>query len=70
MKTAYAYHWAARAVCLIFVPITVYILCFRAHFAILNNSGPGDGVMDSMFQARLNRNKILNSPAGSPVLSS
>ncbi|KAJ9064255.1 Protein O-mannosyltransferase 2, variant 3 [Entomophthora muscae] len=62
-KTVYVYHWIARFICLIFIPITVYILCFRAHFAILNNSGPGDGVMDSLFQARLNRNKILNSPA-------
>ncbi|KAI0226573.1 Protein O-mannosyltransferase 2 [Massospora cicadina] len=31
-------------------------------FAILNNSGPGDGVMDSLFQARLNRNQLGRSP--------
>ncbi|KAI9295105.1 PMT-domain-containing protein [Neoconidiobolus thromboides FSU 785] len=58
----YAKHWITRAFGLIFMPVFVYLLCFKIHFKILNNSGPGDATMDTLFQARLNRNELWKSP--------
>ncbi|BGP17531.1 hypothetical protein JCM10213_004073 [Rhodosporidiobolus nylandii] len=46
-------HFAARAVCLIAVPATFYLAMFAIHFAILSNSGEGDGFMSSEFQHTL-----------------
>lgn len=31
-KRVYARHWVARIVCLIGLPIMVYMLCFKIHF--------------------------------------
>ncbi|KAF8902820.1 glycosyl transferase [Gymnopilus junonius] len=36
-----AKHWGARVLCLIIVPILVFMLSFKIHFMILNHSGPG-----------------------------
>ncbi|OCF73163.1 dolichyl-phosphate-mannose-protein mannosyltransferase [Kwoniella mangroviensis CBS 8886] len=46
-------HFAARGLCLIVVPLTFYMLMFRIHFWILNESGDGDGFMSSEFQHTL-----------------
>lgn len=46
-------HFASRVVGLIVVPIVVYIFSFYIHFLILENSGPGDAQMSSLFQANL-----------------
>ncbi|KAK4049599.1 Dolichyl-phosphate-mannose--protein mannosyltransferase 1 [Microbotryomycetes sp. JL201] len=48
-----ARHFAARAVCLIAVPSLFYLSMFAIHFAILSNSGDGDGFMSSEFQHTL-----------------
>ncbi|KAM0750753.1 glycosyltransferase family 39 protein [Meredithblackwellia eburnea MCA 4105] len=48
-----AKHFLARAVCLIAVPVVFYMSMFAIHFAILSNSGEGDGFMSSEFQHTL-----------------
>ncbi|KAH9817102.1 family 39 glycosyltransferase [Melampsora americana] len=58
----YARHWVARIVCLIGLPIMVYMLCFKIHFLILNRSGPGDAQMSSLFQANLWGNDFARHP--------
>lgn len=62
--TVYAAHWVARAITLIAVPMAVYVACFKAHFAVLSKSGPGDNQMSSLFQAQLEGNKFGESPLG------
>ncbi|KAJ9113820.1 hypothetical protein QFC19_000013 [Naganishia cerealis] len=46
-------HFAARALCLIVVPILFYMFMFQIHFWVLNRSGEGDGFMSSEFQHTL-----------------
>lgn len=46
-------HFFARAVCLIGVPVIFYMAMFEIHFAILQNSGDGDGFMSAEFQHTL-----------------
>lgn len=46
-------HFIARAICLILVPIVFYMMMFGIHFAVLQNSGDGDGFMSSKFQHTL-----------------
>ncbi|KDE07476.1 hypothetical protein MVLG_02340 [Microbotryum lychnidis-dioicae p1A1 Lamole] len=46
-------HFVARALCLIAIPIVFYMAMFKIHFAILSNSGDGDGFMSSEFQHTL-----------------
>lgn len=48
-----AQHLAARVVGLIVIPVLVYMFSFYLHFLILENSGPGDAQMSSLFQANL-----------------
>lgn len=56
-------HVAARVVGLIIVPALVYMFSFALHFAILQNSGPGDAQMSSLFQANLRGTEVgKNSP--------
>ncbi|KAL6304053.1 glycosyltransferase family 39 protein [Sparassis latifolia] len=47
-------HFAARALCLIAVPVLFYMFMFWIHFLILQNPGDGDGFMSSEFQHTLN----------------
>uniref|UniRef100_UPI00358ED439 protein O-mannosyl-transferase 2 n=1 Tax=Myxine glutinosa TaxID=7769 RepID=UPI00358ED439 len=54
-------HFAARALCLILLPLSLYTACFAIHFAILSNSGNGDGFFSSGFQAHLKGNTLHNA---------
>ncbi|KAI9504697.1 Dolichyl-phosphate-mannose-protein mannosyltransferase-domain-containing protein [Coemansia spiralis] len=58
----YVLHWISRAIVLIVVPLTIYVLCFKIHFALLYKSGPGDAVMDSLFQANLEGTNMKSQP--------
>lgn len=44
------------------IPLFVYMLSFKIHFIILENSGPGDAQMSSLFQANLKGSDLPNSP--------
>ncbi|RXW18469.1 hypothetical protein EST38_g7382 [Candolleomyces aberdarensis] len=55
-------HWAARVICLIVVPILVFMASFKIHFLVLNHSGPGDSQMSSLFQANLVGNDFYKNP--------
>ncbi|KAH8691100.1 protein O-mannosyl transferase [Talaromyces proteolyticus] len=57
-KVTLAHHLFARVVCLIVVPILVYMFSFYLHFLILENSGPGDAQMSSLFQANLRGTEV------------
>ncbi|KAE9372124.1 glycosyltransferase family 39 protein [Stipitochalara longipes BDJ] len=53
-----AAHLGSRVVGLIVIPLIVYMLSFALHFAILENSGPGDAQMSSLFQANLRGTEV------------
>ncbi|KAK2466632.1 hypothetical protein APHAL10511_000890 [Amanita phalloides] len=55
-------HWGARVLCLIVVPILVFMTTFKLHFMVLNHSGPGDAQMSSLFQAHLVGNDFSQNP--------
>ena len=65
LKLTFVAHFAARAVCLIVLPVLVFALTFAIHFAILTKSGPGDSTMGSLFQAHLEGNSFESHPRGS-----
>ncbi|KAG8931241.1 hypothetical protein FRC02_003015 [Tulasnella sp. 418] len=46
-------HFVARALCLIGIPIAVYMAVFQVHFSVLRYSGDGDGFMSAEFQHTL-----------------
>ncbi|MCJ1399559.1 Protein O-mannosyltransferase 2 [Xylographa trunciseda] len=54
----FAEHLASRVVGLIIVPLMVYMFSFYIHFLILENSGPGDAQMSSLFQANLRGTEV------------
>ncbi|KAI9807529.1 MAG: hypothetical protein M1825_005469 [Sarcosagium campestre] len=54
----YASHVVARVFGLIGVPLLVYMFSFYMHFLILENTGPGDAQMSSLFQANLNGTEV------------
>jgi len=60
--TEYAWHWIARIVCLIMLPMVVYLAAFKMHFIILNRSGSGDANMSSLFQAGLKGIDLDSNP--------
>ncbi|CAI2031856.1 hypothetical protein SEUBUCD650_0H03490 [Saccharomyces eubayanus] len=70
---AYIYHWLARIFGLIVIPVFVFLLCFKIHFDLLYNSGPGDYTMPSLFQASLNGTTVGKGPRdvalGSSIIS-
>ena len=69
----YVNHWLARIFGLIIIPVCVFLLCFKIHFDLLSNSGPGDSTMPSLFQASLNGTKVGKGPRdvalGSSIIS-
>ncbi|EDO15799.1 hypothetical protein Kpol_1040p12 [Vanderwaltozyma polyspora DSM 70294] len=58
----YSGHWLARIICLIMVPIAVFMICFKIHFSLLTHSGKNDAVMPSLFQANLIGNTLGQGP--------
>jgi dolichyl-phosphate-mannose--protein O-mannosyl transferase len=59
-----AKHWVARVVCLIVLPFLVFMATFKIHFIILNETGPGDAQMSSLFQANLQGSEFQKNPLG------
>jgi dolichyl-phosphate-mannose-protein mannosyltransferase len=55
-------HFAARAACLIVLPLLVYMLMFQIHFICLPNTGEGDGFMTPEFQQTLSGHAMTDSP--------
>ncbi|KJX96974.1 dolichyl-phosphate-mannose-protein mannosyltransferase [Zymoseptoria brevis] len=51
-------HVVFRVVGLIVIPLIVYMFTFYLHFLILENSGPGDAQMSSLFQANLRGTEV------------
>ncbi|CAL8294567.1 unnamed protein product [Gadus morhua 'NCC'] len=63
-----------RAVCLVVLPVLLYVLCFYVHLTVLRHSGPHDQLMSSAFQAslegglsRITRGQPLEVAYGSQV---
>lgn len=52
-KSEFMAHVGSRVVGLILIPVLVYMASFYVHFLVLENSGPGDAQMSSLFQANL-----------------
>jgi len=52
-KVELAAHTGFRVFGLIVIPMAVYMFSFYMHFLVLENSGPGDAQMSSLFQANL-----------------
>lgn len=57
-KVELAAHVGFRVVGLIILPLMVYMFSFWIHFLILENSGPGDAQMSSLFQANLRGTEV------------
>ncbi|KAI9893668.1 MAG: Protein O-mannosyltransferase 2 [Vezdaea aestivalis] len=57
-KLDLASHVAARVIGFIIVPLIVYMFSFYLHFVILENTGPGDAQMSSLFQANLRGTEV------------
>lgn len=51
-------HVVFRVIGLIVIPLIVYMFTFYLHFLILENSGPGDAQMSSLFQANLRGTEV------------
>ncbi|KAI9303692.1 Dolichyl-phosphate-mannose-protein mannosyltransferase-domain-containing protein [Cunninghamella echinulata] len=58
----FLHHFGARALCLIFIPVVVYMLMFQIHFISLPNSGEGDGFMSPQFQQTLDGHSMQDTP--------
>merc|ERR1719220_244633 len=54
-------HFTARALCLILVPIALYMSIFYIHLTVLSKSGSGDGFYSSLFQSTLEGNRLYNA---------
>lgn len=63
-QSVFIRHFGARALCLIVLPVIVYMLMFSIHFHVLPNSGEGDGFMTPEFQQTLDGHTSINSPIG------
>ncbi|KAG0668050.1 Protein O-mannosyltransferase 2 [Maudiozyma exigua] len=58
----YIGHWLARIICLIMIPMGIFMFCFVLHFYFLYKSGTGDGNMPSLFQAGLEGTEVGLGP--------
>lgn len=54
-------HFIARTLCLIILPILLYVSYFYIHLVVLNKSGNGDGFYSSAFQSKLIGNSLYNT---------
>ncbi|XP_020708098.2 protein O-mannosyl-transferase 2 [Athalia rosae] len=54
-------HLLARILCLIVLPIILYMIFFYIHLVVLNRSGNGDGFYSSGFQSQLQGNSLHNA---------
>lgn len=54
-------HFLARAMCLIALPIVLYMAIFYVHLRVLYLTGPGDGFFSSAFQTHLEGNSLHNA---------
>ncbi|KAI8099175.1 glycosyltransferase family 39 protein [Halteromyces radiatus] len=61
-KMRFLRHVLARTICLIILPMILYIGSFYIHFYLLPFSGPGDSMMSSHFQHSLIGHEIDDSP--------
>ncbi|CAG8460135.1 1553_t:CDS:10 [Acaulospora morrowiae] len=58
----WAKHFFARALCLIVIPVSLYMFFFVIHFAILQNGGDGEGFMSAEFKMTLNGYSQKDTP--------
>ncbi|KAI9504723.1 glycosyltransferase family 39 protein [Coemansia spiralis] len=58
----YVKHWIARIAALIAVPLCVYAICFKLHFAVLNRYDGSANFMPMGFQVKLHGNPISYQP--------
>jgi dolichyl-phosphate-mannose-protein mannosyltransferase len=63
-KIKIAKHFFARAICLIAIPIVIYITCFWVHFQALPRTGDGALFMSAGFQSSLLGSKFIDTFAG------
>ncbi|KAH8028700.1 hypothetical protein HPB51_018124 [Rhipicephalus microplus] len=54
-------HFVSRALCLILLPMCLYMLYFYVHLHVLYKSGSGDGFFSSEFQSRLKGNSLYKA---------
>lgn len=59
---AFAGHFVARVICLIIIPVSIYLASFKMHFFLLSSSGTGDANMSSLFQAGLGGTELSEGP--------
>jgi dolichyl-phosphate-mannose-protein mannosyltransferase len=55
-------HFYARALCLIVIPVVIYLGSFYVHFALLTQSGPGNDFMSPDFQSILIGSSMNEAP--------
>ncbi|KAJ3125832.1 hypothetical protein HK101_005847, partial [Irineochytrium annulatum] len=65
----FAAHFGARALCLIALPIALYLSFFYIHFELLQTSGPGDAFMSPAFRAELRGSDVLSKSVAIPYKS-
>lgn len=58
----YIFHWLARIIGLIVIPLLIFLISFKVHFDLLYKSGPGDANMSSLFQANLLGSDVGGGP--------
>ncbi|KAI7894443.1 Dolichyl-phosphate-mannose-protein mannosyltransferase-domain-containing protein [Mucor mucedo] len=61
-KRLYALHFFSRAICLIIVPVSIYIGSFYIHLSILDRSGPGESYMEMQTQNELKGYYPIDTP--------
>lgn len=60
-------HFAARAICLIALPIVLYVVFFYIHLSVLSKTGSGDGFYSSLYQTTLEGNRLQNATVPAKV---
>lgn len=60
-------HFSARVICLVILPVVLYLIPFYIHFALLQLSGPGDAFMSLNFQSHLIGNNKTTGSTNIPM---